>query len=93
MLPQLGPFVSLQVLQAIEKVTDRSILTNLPRRSCPRVGKSGDATGIWTRSCITFLLSVSGLARPHIWHICGLPGRYSYSLYKCQPHSYQDAVP
>lgn len=96
LLPQLGRPVSLQVLQAIEEVTDRSIWTNMPRRNCPRVGKSGDATGIWCRSYITFLLSVSRWPGPHIYiyisHICGVPGPYSYSLYKCQPHSYQVAV-
>lgn len=64
LLPQLGPSVSLQVLQAIEEVTDRSIWTYLPRRKYPRVAKSGDATGVWCRSYITFLLSVSGVARP-----------------------------
>lgn len=69
LLPQLGPLVSLQVLQAIEEMTDRSIWTNLPRRKCPRVGKSGDATGVWFRSYITFLLSVSGWLDPHIYII------------------------
>lgn len=68
LLPQLGPSVSLRVLQAIE-VTDRSIWTNLPRRKYPRVAKSGDATGVWCRSYITFLLSVSGWLDPHIYNI------------------------
>lgn len=63
LLPQLGPFVSLQVLQAIE-MTDRSIWTNLPRRKCPGMAKSGDATGVCSRSYITFLLSVSRWLAP-----------------------------
>lgn len=68
--PSAWPFlVSLRVLQAIDQVTDRSIWANLPRRNCPRVGKSGDATGVWTRSYITFLLSVSGWLGPHIYNV------------------------
>ena len=62
--PQLGHSVSLQVLQAIEEVTDRSIWPNLQRRKCPGVGKSGDTTGVWSRSYITFLLSVSSWLDP-----------------------------
>lgn len=33
------------------------------------MGKSGDATGVWTRSYITFLLSVSGWLGPHIYNV------------------------